>query len=141
MTAEPCIDLLDPGIFAQNAFWPVLAWLRAHAPVYRHAEPDGPGFWALTRYEDIVAVYADGEVFSSRYGMRLGSDAEAVAAVSQRMLIVSDAPHHTDLKRVLGKAFGRAEMPRLEPLVRSVVREVLRDALDEAEIDFVDMAK
>ena len=135
------IDLLDPEPFARNEFWSTLAWLRANDPVHRHPEPDGPGFWAITRHRDIVDVYAHHDVFSSRYGMRLGSDAQAVAAVSQRMLIVSDPPNHTQIKKVLQKAFGPAELPAIEALVRRVVHEIVDDAVARGEVDFIDVAK
>ena len=141
MTTTPVVDLTDPELFADNRFWEVLAWLRANDPVHWHEEADGPGFWAVTRHQDISAVYADHESFSSRFGMRLGSSADAVASVSQRMLIVSDPPDHTHLKRVLAKAFGPAEMPRLEKLVTEVVRDVIADAVARGDMDFLDVAK
>lgn len=86
------IDLLDPGPFGRNDFWPTFTWLRAHSPVHWHPEPgsDDGGFWVLSRHRDIMKVYADSDTFSSARGMRLGSDPAAVAAVAQRMLIVSD---------------------------------------------------
>jgi len=135
------IDLLDPEIFARNDFWSTLAWLRTHDPVHRHPESDGPGFWAVTRHRDIVDVYAHQEVFSSRYGMRLGSNAQAVAAVSQRMLIVSDPPNHTQIKKVLQKAFGPTELPAIEDLVRRVVHEIVDEAVERGEVEFIDVAK
>ncbi|MFF3733126.1 cytochrome P450 [Streptomyces sp. NPDC002476] len=135
------VDLLDPSLFERGEFWPVLAWLRANDPVHRHAEPDGPGFWVVSRYEDIVGVYGDQENFSSRYGMRLDSDAEAVSAVAQRMLIVSDPPDHTHLKRVLGKMFAQAELERIGHLVRRVVHDVLTEAVEAGELDFLDAAR
>lgn len=138
---QTLIDLTDPGLFSSNEFWDVLAWLRANDPVHWHEEADGPGFWAVTRHHDATAVYANDEVFSSRFGMRLGSNAEAVSAVSQRMLIVSDPPDHTQLKRVLSKAFGPAELPRLEHLVGQVVRQVIADAVAAGEVDFIEIAK
>jgi cytochrome P450 len=138
---RPAIDLTDPSLFRGNQFWPVLAWLRANEPVYRHPEPDGPGFWVLSRYRDIVDVYTDHETFSSRYGMRLDSDPAAVQAVAQRMLIVSDPPYHTHLKRVLMRSFGPSEMPRIEGLVRQAVREVLDEAVTGDPLDFIDVAK
>jgi cytochrome P450 len=138
---RPEIDLTSPDLFRGNAFWPVLAWLRANEPVHRHPEPDGTGFWVLSRYRDIADVYADHQTFSSRYGMRLDSDPAAVAAVAQRMLIVSDPPHHTHLKRVLSRSFGPSEMPRIEHLVRQVVREVLDDAVTGEPLDLIDLAK
>lgn len=137
------IDLLDPGPFGRNDFWPTFTWLRANSPVHWHPEPgsgDG-GFWALTRHRDIREVYADSDTFSSARGMRLGSDPAAVAAVAQRMLIVSDVPHHTRLKRALHQAFGPQQMPRLEAMVEKVVGELVTEAAERDELDFIDLAK
>lgn len=135
------IDLLDPAPFARNDFWSTFTWLRAHSPVHRHPEPGGDGFWVLSKHRDIMAVYADSDTFSSARGMRLGSDPTAVAAVSQRMLIVSDAPQHTRLKRALYQAFGPQQMPRLEALVERVVGELVAEAAELDELDFIDLAK
>lgn len=141
MTETRLIDLTDAGMFARNEFWDALAWLRANDPVHWHEQDDGPGFWALTRYDDVSAAYADQTSFSSRYGMNLGGDAEAVAAVSQRMLIVSDPPDHTALKRVLSKPFGPSETPKLTRLAREVSRNILADAVEAGEVDFIEVAK
>ena len=141
MIEAPIVDLTDPELFTSNRFWEVLDWLRANDPVHWHPEAAGSGFWVLTRYDDVAAVYADAESFSSRFGMRLGSNEDAVSAVSQRMLIVSDPPDHTHLKRVLSKAFAPTEMSRWEGLVRAVVREVVADAVAAGEIDFLEVAK
>jgi cytochrome P450 len=135
------VDLEDPTLFEGNAFWPVLEWLREHDPVHWRTQPDGPGYWVVTRYQDVAAVYADHETFSSRYGMRLDSNPAAVSAVSQRMLIVSDPPDHTQLKRVLSRSFGQAEMPRIEKLVRRSVRDVVAEAVASGELDFLDAAR
>ncbi|MFF0744438.1 cytochrome P450 [Streptomyces sp. NPDC004111] len=135
------VDLLDPGPFARNDFWSTFAWLRANDPVHRHPEPDGEGFWALTRHRDITRVYADTETFSSASGMRLGSHPSVIAGVSQRMLIVSDAPQHTRLKRALHQAVGPQRMPYIEELVEKVVSELAGEALDREEFDFIDIAK
>ncbi|MFJ9944747.1 cytochrome P450 [Streptomyces erythrochromogenes] len=137
------IDLLDPGPFGRNDFWPTFTWLRANSPVHWHPEPgsDDGGFWALSRHRDIMKVYADSDTFLSARGMRLGSDPAAVAAVAQRMLIVSDVPHHTRLKRALGQAFGPQQMPRLEALVEQVVADLVTEAAERDELDFIDLAK
>ncbi|MGW7330583.1 cytochrome P450 [Streptomyces sp. NPDC054840] len=137
------IDLLDPGPFGRNDFWPTFTWLRANSPVHWHPEPgsDDGGFWVLSRHRDIKEVYADSDTFSSARGMRLGSDPAAVAAVAQRMLIVSDVPHHTRLKRALYQAFGPQQMPRLEAMVAKVVGELVTEAVERDELDFIDLAK
>ncbi|MEV1054176.1 cytochrome P450 [Streptomyces sp. NPDC049887] len=137
------IDLLDPEPFGRNDFWPVFTWLRANDPVHRHPGPGrgDEGFWVLSKHRDIVRVYADSDTFSSAQGMRLGSDPAAVTAVTQRMLIVSDAPHHTRLKRALHQAFGPQQMPRLEALVTRVVAELVAETAELDELDFIDLAK
>lgn len=138
------IDLTDEKLFSGNMFWPVFEWLRANDPVHRHPEPDGPGFWVLSRHADITAAYADTELFSSRFGMNLGSDPSAVAAVSQRMLIVSDPPDHTHLKRVLSRSFAADRLPALDALIHRVVDDVLDGALERSgpdRIDFIEIAK
>jgi cytochrome P450 len=138
--APSAIDLLDPEPFAQDSFWDTLAWLRANAPVYRHPGDPAP-FWVLTRYRDIAAVYADTVSFSSRFGMRIGSDVAAVAAVAQRMLIVSDPPDHTAVKRTLMEWFGPSRMPRMADLVHQVVDQVVSDDILAAPLDFIEVAK
>lgn len=135
------IDLTDPGLFERDEFGEVFAWLRANEPVYWHEEPDGPGFWVLTRYADVTHVYGDDDLFSSQQGMRLDSTPEAVEAVAGRMLIVTDPPDHTRLRQVVGRAFGRSAMPRIEAVVTDVVRTVMADAVERGEVDFLDVAK
>ncbi|MFD7914885.1 cytochrome P450 [Streptomyces sp. NPDC059752] len=135
------IDLLDPGPFGRADFWDAFTWLRTNDPVHRHAEPGGPGFWALTKHRDITRVYTDSETFSSASGMRLGSDPASIATVTQRMLIVSDAPQHTRLKRALHQAVGPQRMPEFETLVEKVVNELTQEALDREELDFIDIAR
>ena len=60
------IDLLDPRSFEGGQPHDQFAWLWAHAPVHRQAEADGgPGYWAVTRYEDIRAISRNHAVFSN----------------------------------------------------------------------------
>lgn len=135
------VDLTDPELFRRNAFWGALAELRATDPVHRHERADAPPFWAVTRHADVLQVYADTDAYSSRYGMRLDSDPAAVAAVAQRMLIVSDRPDHARLKRALAGCFGPQQVRRLQPLVEQVVADVLATALEAGVVDVVQVVK
>ena len=38
--------------------------LQREAPVYFHPEPGGRGFWAVTKYDDVLAVIRDAKTFS-----------------------------------------------------------------------------
>src|SRR5690349_7900865 len=59
----------------------IFAKLRAEKPVSFHAEPEvppemdfpqGPGFWALTRHEDVMRVSRDAEHFHSAPSINIG---------------------------------------------------------------------
>src|SRR5260221_1403338 len=62
------IDLSDPLLYAFGDPHAVFSLLRAEAPVFWNREVNGPGFWALTRYEDIERIYRDPQTFSSEHG-------------------------------------------------------------------------
>src|SRR5919108_597589 len=62
------VDLVNPDSFVTGVPHHFYKLMRREAPVYRHAEPGGPGFWALTKYDDIVTVSMDSGTFSSWQG-------------------------------------------------------------------------
>src|SRR5438876_316030 len=59
------IDLLDRDRFTQGIPHEWFTFLRKEAPVYKHPEPDGPGFWVVSKYADVVTVGRDGTTYSS----------------------------------------------------------------------------
>ena len=60
------IDLLSAASYDGGQPHAQFRWLREHAPVHRHAEPEGgPGYWAITRYDDVRAISRDHETFSN----------------------------------------------------------------------------
>ena len=65
MASVPVLDLLDPTAFDGGQPHDAFAWLRDNDPVRWHEEPDGPGFWAVTRYDDVKLVGRDAATFSS----------------------------------------------------------------------------
>src|SRR5437588_6898736 len=68
------VDVFRPAVFAARMPWDDFARLRRDAPVCWHEEPEvvgwpaGPGFWAVTRWEDIRQVGRTPELFSSWLG-------------------------------------------------------------------------
>ena len=59
------IDLLDRDRFTRGVPHDWLTFLRNNAPVWRHPEPNGPGFWVVTKYEDVYTVGRDPHTYSS----------------------------------------------------------------------------
>lgn len=130
-TTSPVIDLLATSSFAHGQPHDQFAWLRANAPVYRHPEPDGPGFWAVTRYDDVRAVGKDAARFSSEPTIMIGDPAPDSASLSgdHKMMVMSDPPYHTGLRRLLSREFtprrARELLGRIEALATQIVDEVI----------------
>jgi cytochrome P450 len=120
------IDLNDLDLFARGDPHQVWRELRADCPVYWNPVGDG-GFWALTRYRDVYAAYADPVTFSSRYGTVLGGSYRSESdSASGKMLIASDDPQH----RLLRKQVHQAFLPDLLDKAVVTVRDYLSTALD-----------
>src|SRR5690606_2922596 len=100
MPTIPRLDLLDPAAFDGGQPHEAFAWLRDHDPVHWHEEPDGPGFWAVTRYADVREVGRDAETFSSEYGIMIPGSA-GPAAGAPRMMITMDPPSHTGFRKLV----------------------------------------
>lgn len=132
-------DLADPRLYAEGDPDAVWAWLRTHQPVYRNPAGAGSEFWALTRYRDAVQVYRDPATFCSRRGMVLGVDPVAGDPAAGRMLVVTDPPRHTKLRKIISGVFVPRTMRRLEGRVRATVDQLLQRVLEGGgRCDFVD---
>ena len=84
--------------------------LRANAPVYKHAEPDGPGFWVVTKYDDVVAVGRDGATYSS--DQKRGGVVVLEEFVPNdfeqggNLMLTMDAPEHTRYRKLVQPGFA-----------------------------------
>lgn len=63
---DQTIDLTDMDIFARGVPHEKFQILRKESPVYWNEEADPePGFWAITKYDDIVTISRESETFTS----------------------------------------------------------------------------
>ncbi len=85
------VNLTDPDLFQRGTPHDMFRVLRREAPVYRHPEPNGPGFWAVTKYHDLKWVSKNPALFSSE---RQGTLREDPAA--------TDLPVSADLEKGKG---------------------------------------
>ena len=65
VTSLDQVDLFDPEVFTRGVPFDMFAVLRREAPVYRHPQPSGDNYWAVTRYQDVLQVSRDVGTFSS----------------------------------------------------------------------------
>ena len=133
------IDLLDHDLFADHEPWEVFDRLQCEAPVYFHPEPAGRGFWAVTRYDDVLAVLKDPRTFSSEVG---GSatieDLPEDVLAARRNFLEFDPPKHKKYRGLLAADFTPAAVRRYETWLRGLVTHLLDQALPHGELDLVE---
>jgi cytochrome P450 len=113
--------------------YPVFAWMRDHAPLYRNDERD---FWALSRFADVSAALRDPGLFSSRNGISLEPDLWGPEAVKTAGFLAMDPPEHGALRRLMGTVFKKRWVAEMEPRVRALTRRRLEPLLERGSFDF-----
>jgi cholest-4-en-3-one 26-monooxygenase len=138
MTTANAIDLFDPGVYANAMPHEAYDRLRRESPVFFHPEPDGPGYWALLKYEDIVTVSSDNNLFSSWAGGTNIPDMPADGlAVIRTIMLNMDPPQHTKYRRLVSTGFTPRMISALEPHVREITRKIVDRVAKKGECDFV----
>jgi cytochrome P450 len=109
--------------------------LRDEAPVYYS---ERYGFYALSRFADVVAAHRDPAGLSSAHGVDLSTltkDPELIKSLG--LIIMMDPPEHTRFRALVSRVFTPRAVSALEPMIRDVVVGYL-DPLDGAsEFDAV----
>ncbi len=138
------IDIYDPDRYTRGIPHEQFAWLRAHAPVYRHPHPDGGSFWALSRHADVVAVSRDFRTFSAEQGFVMVDDLPPeILEMARNQLLGMDPPRHGPLRRAVITRFTSRMLEALEPGVRRIARDIMgaarnQAARDAGEVNFVE---
>ena len=89
----------------------------------------GKGFWAVTRYEDLLYVSQHVELFSSAQGITL-EEIEGDDFHLRRNMLEYDPPEHTRYRRLVSKPFSRREVYAYEDGIRGLARDVVLEARD-----------
>jgi cholest-4-en-3-one 26-monooxygenase len=133
------IDLTNKDVFVEGVPHHWFEELRREAPVYWHPEPDGgPGFWCVTRYEDVVTVNRDNQTFSSNRGAVFIWDLPPEDLEQQRLMMLNmDPPMHTRYRRLVNKGFTPRMIDELEATIRERTRAILDKVGPRGECDFV----
>jgi cytochrome P450 len=131
------LNLADPRTHAENELGELWRYLRSEHPVFWHA-PAGsaPGFWVLTRYDDIVSVYRDAGRFSSERGNVLASLLTGGDSAGGRMMAVTDGPRHSAMRKLLSGAFVPRFLDIVAEQVHAATRRLLVEAAHRGQCDF-----
>ena len=130
------LDVSDPRRFEQDCWQPLFKRLREESPVHFQAEsPAGP-FWSISRFDDIVEVEKNTEIFSSEPTIAI---IDPPPERRSRMFIAMDQPEHDIQRRAVQPVVAPKNLQEFEALIRQRTAEAL-DALPEGEtFDWVEL--
>jgi len=132
------IDLTDSRHFVNGVPHEWFAFLRSNAPVWWHEEAEGPGFWAVTGYDECNIVNRDYEHFSSaRKATYIWELTEDVLAQQQLVMLNMDPPLHTRYRRLVNKGFTPRMVAQLHDRIHSATDRIIDNVIEEGRADFV----
>jgi len=129
------LDLADPDTYAAGIPHDVFRQLRATEPVSWQASAGG--FWAVTRYDDIVTVLKTPKTYSSwRGGALLADPPPQFLEKLREGMLNRDPPDHTSLRRLVNKAFSPRRIEQLEARISDHAQSLVARVRDRGCCDF-----
>jgi cholest-4-en-3-one 26-monooxygenase len=134
------IDIVDPDNFLSGEHHEMFKLLREQDPVHWTEEPDGPGFWSVTKLRDLQVVNRDVETYSSELGgtQRFNiSDLNPDFDTRGKMLIDTDPPQHTRYRRIVNRGFTPRMIGLLEDHLQYRAELIVDDVIESGSCDLV----
>ena len=110
------------------------ARMRDEAPVYRNDERN---FWALSRYDDVMAGFRDSERFSNAQGVSIDPAASGPNAHRTMSFLAMDPPEHGRMRGLVSRGFTPRRVAAMEDNIRALTVGHLESCLDAGSFDFV----
>jgi cytochrome P450 len=130
------IDVADPELFETDTHWGWFERLRKEDPVHYCAHSDFGPYWSVTRYDDVVHVEKNPEIYSSARSIVVGDPDPSFPL--EAGFITMDGAQHQAHRKVVQPVASPRNLSVLEPLIRERVCEIL-DGLPVGEtFDWVD---
>jgi len=124
---EVDVDYLGASAWDEHAH-ARMRTLRRHAPVYWAPRN---GLWIISKYDDIVEISKDPELFCSGEGIRPGIPV-------RQALIDEDDPKHCQLRRTINRGFTPRMVKLLEEKFEIITREAIDSVATVGHCDFVE---
>ena len=138
----PPLDLVYDPYDAEIDASPYAVWrrLRDEAPLYYNEQYD---FYALSRFDDVMAASLDWPTYSSARGTVLEiidttPPVDGDLGDGFGMMIFMDPPGHDELRKLVSRAFTPRRVTALEGRTRELCAHFLDPQRDGAGFDFVE---
>jgi cytochrome P450 len=130
-SAEIRYDPADPAIMRDP--FAVYEQLRDEAPVLHLDDKD---VYVISRFDDVWSAARDTETFSSAQGLTYERDEIGQLGLVPTM-VMTDAPLHTTLRRLVGRGFTPRQVATIEPDIRRFTIERLEQLRSDGTGDLV----
>ncbi|WP_284581908.1 cytochrome P450 [Streptomyces sp. 2P-4] len=134
---EDTARLLDGETHRSGDPYALWARLREQEPVLWHGPGEFPGFWSLTRYDEIDEVLRDARTYSSASGILLRPRAQGDDPGGNRTLALSEPERHRVLRGAVAGWFAPRNLRRLSDALDAQAERIVRDAVAAGRTDFV----
>ena len=140
------IDLSHPDNFENGFPHEYFRQLRREAPVYWHAgeylPPEfpgvpGPGYWILSKYDDIKYVSKNPKLFASTPSIVIQDPIREEQELAPPSMIGMDPPAHNRYRKLVSAGFTPRAIRDQEPQHRVIVDAILDRVASKGECDFV----
>ena len=133
------IDLLDPNTFKGGHPHEQYEWLREHKPVFFHEEPEGKGFWVVTRYQDVYDIGRNASLFSSEPTISIADPdpAQPNFQGDAKMMLMMDPPEHTMHRKLISREFTQGPVREYNRRIEQLATDIVDAVIDRGECEFV----
>ena len=130
------INLLDLGPFGDSREHDIFRILRDQPGLFFNPEPEGPGFWSLTRYDDIVRGARASTLLISGKGTQIQDRrAEGHGAPSVHN---SDGAFHAKLRAIVMPGLSRSAIERRKVDFEHIAEQLVLRCPKNEVFDYVD---
>lgn len=132
------VDLSDLTPFIEGREHELFREIREHDPLHWNTEPnDGPGYWSLTRYADLITAIEAPGTFVNGQGTQIPS-----RRVEGHTPTVhnTDPPRHTALRKVATPHLRAVKIKEWQDVIEQSATTILDDITGKGEVELVGSA-
>ena len=134
------VNMVSPEVL--ECPYPYYERVREEAPV--HQTP--LGFWAVSRYEDVLSVVRNPEMFSSlaQSNSFVTTPPPEVIEIAKQgyprvnTLLSNDPPSHTQFRNLVNKAFLPKRVAQIEDSIRKITNDLIDAFINDGKVDLVE---
>ncbi|MEM7002062.1 MAG: cytochrome P450 [Pseudomonadota bacterium] len=132
------LNVANPELFRSQQVFGYFERLRNEAPVHYCPQSQYGPYWSISRYQDIMDVDANHQVFSSSFELG-GVTITGTPSSSNEIpnFISMDPPDHHDQRKAVAPGLAPRRLAELETLIRQRAVSILEDLPVNEDFDWV----